>query len=137
MIRRTDHDRPRPQWRFLRDCTRLANEGCSNFFPNDSVSCISHHGGQKNSFGDVLETNLKLQSHGPGSKNIHMGMPQSFRVSNLHCQGCELATYRHMYPVEPKEPTQFGSVSGSGIQNLPFSHSGMVSLNRSDPKEPT
>ena len=42
-----------------------------------------------------------------------------------------------MYRAEPKEPTQFGSVSGSEIQNLPFSHSGIVSLYRSEPKEPT
>ena len=33
-------------------------------------------------------------------------------------------TYRHVYRAEPKEPTHFGSVSGSEIQNLPFSHSG-------------
>ena len=49
----------------------------------------------------------------------------------------KVATYRHMYRAEPKEPTQFGSVSGSEIQNLPFSHSGIVSLYRSEPKEPT
>ena len=42
-----------------------------------------------------------------------------------------------MYRAEPKEPTQFGSVSGSEIQNLPFSHSGIVSLYRPEPKEPT
>ena len=29
---------------------------------------------------------------------------------------------------EPKEPTQFGSESGSEIQNLPISLSGVVSL---------
>ena len=46
------------------------------------------------------------------------------------------STYRHVYRAEPKEPTQFGSVSGSEIQNLPFSHSGIVSLYRSEPKEP-
>ena len=51
--------------------------------------------------------------------------------------GPRVATYRHMYLAEPKEPTQFGSVSGSEIQNLPFSHSGIVSLYRSEPKEPT
>ena len=45
--------------------------------------------------------------------------------------------YRHMYRAEPKEPTQLGSVSGSEIQNLPFSHSGIVSLYRAEPKEPT
>ena len=33
-----------------------------------------------------------------------------------------------MYRAELKEPTQFGSVSGSEIQNLPFSHSGIVSV---------
>ena len=42
-----------------------------------------------------------------------------------------------MYRAEPKEQTQFGSVSGSEIQNLLFSHSGIVSLYRSEPKEPT
>ena len=42
-----------------------------------------------------------------------------------------------MYRAQPKEPTQFGSVSGSEIHNLPFSHSGIVSLYRSEPKEPT
>ena len=40
--------------------------------------------------------------------------------------------YRHMYWVEPKEPTQLGSVSGSEIHNLPFSLSGIVSLYRSE-----
>ena len=45
--------------------------------------------------------------------------------------------YRHMYRAEQKEPTQCGSVSGSEIQNLPFSHSGIVSLYRLEPKEPT
>ena len=49
----------------------------------------------------------------------------------------KVATYRHMHRAEPKEPTQFGSVSGSEIQNLPFSHSGIVSLYRGEPKEPT
>ena len=49
----------------------------------------------------------------------------------------KVETYRHMYRDEPKEPTQFGSVSCSEIQNLPFSHSGIVSLCRSEPKEPT
>ena len=47
----------------------------------------------------------------------------------------KVATYRHVYRAEPKESTQ--SVSGSEIQNLPFSHSGIVSLYRSEPKEPT
>ena len=42
-----------------------------------------------------------------------------------------------MYRAEPKEPTQFGSVSGSEIQNLPFSLSDIVSLYRAEPKEPT
>ena len=32
----------------------------------------------------------------------------------------KVATYRHVYRAEPKEPTQFGSVCGSEIQNLPF-----------------
>ena len=49
----------------------------------------------------------------------------------------KVAIYRHVYRAEPKEPTLFGSVSGSEIQNLPFSHSGIVSLYRSEPKEPT
>ena len=49
----------------------------------------------------------------------------------------KVATYRHMYRAEPKEPTQFGSVSGSEIQSLPVSHSGIVSLYQSEPKEPT
>ena len=29
----------------------------------------------------------------------------------------KVATYRHVYRAEPKEPTKFGSVSGSEIQN--------------------
>ena len=33
---------------------------------------------------------------------------------------CKVATYRHVYRAKPKEPTRFGSVSGSEIQNLPF-----------------
>ena len=45
--------------------------------------------------------------------------------------------YRHVYRAEPKEPTPFGSVSGSEIQNFPFSLSGIVSLYRPEPKEPT
>ena len=49
----------------------------------------------------------------------------------------KVATYRHVYRPEPKEPAQFGSVSGSVIQNLPFSLSGIVSLYQSEPKEPT
>ena len=52
-------------------------------------------------------------------------------------QICKVATYRNMYQAEPKEPTQFGSVSGLEIQNMPFSLSGIVSLYRSEPKEPT
>ena len=51
--------------------------------------------------------------------------------------GNKVATYRHVYPAKPKELTQFGSVSGSEIQNLPFSLSGSVSLYRTEPKEPT
>ena len=39
----------------------------------------------------------------------------------------KVATCRHVYRAEPKEPTTFGSVSGSEMQNLPFSHSGIVS----------
>ena len=42
--------------------------------------------------------------------------------------------YLHVYRAEPKEPTQFGSVSGSEIHNLPFSHSSIVSLYRSEQK---
>ena len=49
----------------------------------------------------------------------------------------KVAMYCHMYRAEPKEPTQFGSVSGSGIQNLPFAHNGIISLYRSEAKEPT
>ena len=49
----------------------------------------------------------------------------------------KVAMYHHMYRAKPKEPTQFGSVSGSEIQNLLFSQSGIVSLYRSEPKEPT
>ena len=51
--------------------------------------------------------------------------------SLVHAKG------RHAYRAEPKEPTQFGSVSGSEIQNVPFSHSGIVSLYQSEPEEPT
>ena len=50
------------------------------------------------------------------------------------CLGIKVATYRHAYRAEPKEPTQFGYVSGSELQNLPFSHSGIVSLHRSNQK---
>ena len=32
----------------------------------------------------------------------------------------KVATYRHVYRAKLKEPTQFGSVSGSEILNLPF-----------------
>ena len=46
------------------------------------------------------------------------------------------ASFIH-FRAERKEPTQFGSVSGLEIHNLPFSHSGIVSLHRSEPKEPT
>ena len=49
----------------------------------------------------------------------------------------KVAMYRHLYRAKPKEPTQFGSVSSSEIQNLPFSCTGIVSLYRSEPKEPT
>ena len=56
----------------------------------------------------------------------------------LFCEvGSNVAMYPHMYRAEPKEPTQLGSVSGLEIQNLPFSHSGIVSLYWSEPKEPT
>ena len=48
----------------------------------------------------------------------------------------KVATDRLEYRAEPKEPAQFGSVSGSEIQNLPFSISGIVSLYRPEPKEP-
>ena len=51
--------------------------------------------------------------------------------------GSKVATYRQVYRAEPKEPTQFVSVSGSEIQNLPFSNSGIVSLYPAEPKEPT
>ena len=53
------------------------------------------------------------------------------------CMISKVATFHHVYRAEPKESTQFGSVSGSEIQNVPFSHSGIVSLYRSEPKEPT
>ena len=33
-------------------------------------------------------------------------------------QKLKVATYRHVYLAEPKGPTQFGSVSGSEIQNI-------------------
>ena len=49
----------------------------------------------------------------------------------------KVAMVRHVYRGEPKEPSQFGSVSGSEIQNLPFSPSGIGSLYRKEPKEPT
>ena len=49
----------------------------------------------------------------------------------------KVAIYRLVYRAEPKEPTKFGSVSGSEIQHLPFSLSGTVSLYRTEPKEPT
>ena len=51
--------------------------------------------------------------------------------------GYKVATYHHVCRAESKETTQFGSVSGSEIQNLPFYNCGIVSLYRSEPKEPT
>ena len=48
----------------------------------------------------------------------------------------KVAMDRPVYRPEPKEPAQFGSVSGSEIQNLPFFLSGIVSLYRPEPKEP-
>ena len=57
--------------------------------------------------------------------------------NSIKLSKCKVAKYRHMYRAEPKEPTQYGSVSGSEIKNLPFSHSGIVSLYQSEPKEPT
>ena len=60
------------------------------------------------------------------------------RVSYLDLRySNKVATYCHVYRADVKEPTQFGSVSGSEIQNLLFSHGGIVSLYRSEPKEPT
>ena len=38
----------------------------------------------------------------------------------------KVATYCHMYRDEPKETTQFGSVSCSEIQNLPFSYRELI-----------
>ena len=49
----------------------------------------------------------------------------------------KVAAYRLEYRADPKEPTQFGSVSGSDIQNLPISLSDIVSLYRAEQKEPT
>ena len=49
----------------------------------------------------------------------------------------KVATYRLEYRAKPKESTQFGFVSGLEIQNLPFSLSGIISLYRVEPKEPT
>ena len=49
----------------------------------------------------------------------------------------KVATYRLEYRDEPKESTHFGSVSGSEVQNSPFSLSGIESLYRAEPKEPT
>ena len=49
----------------------------------------------------------------------------------------KVATHRLEYRAKPKESTQFGSVSGLEIQNLPFSLSGIISLYRVEPKEPT
>ena len=54
---------------------------------------------------------------------------------NIHAD--KVATYCHVYWAEPKEPAQFGSVSGSEMQNLPFPPSGIVSLYRPEPNEPT
>ena len=80
---------------------------------------------------------------------MHVWVRASIRPSYLHFWPREkeekkwksrtnkVATDRHVYWSKPKEPTQFGSVSGSEIQHLPFSHSGIVSLYRSEPKEPT
>ena len=55
------------------------------------------------------------------------------RLANI----CKVATYRLEYRAKTKEQTQFGSVSGSEIQNLPFSLGGIISLYRAEPKEPT
>ena len=49
----------------------------------------------------------------------------------------KVAIYLLVYRAVPKEPTQFGSVSGSEIHNLLFSISGIVSLYQAEPKEPT
>ena len=49
----------------------------------------------------------------------------------------KVAMYRHMYRADPKDTTQFVSVSGPEIQNLPFSLSGIISLYQSESKEPT
>ena len=66
----------------------------------------------------------------------HLAFSTRCLVTGMILTG-KVATYRHMYWAEPKEPTQFGSISGSEIQNLPFSDSGIVHLHRSEPKEPT
>ena len=66
------------------------------------------------------------------SMNVNDDMSQ-----NVPNETPKVATYRHVYRAELKEPTQFGSVSGSEIQNLPLPLSGIVSLYRSEPKEPT
>ena len=69
---------------------------------------------------------------------LEKGKRQQKELCKPHaCTGCKVATYRHMYRAEPKEPAQLGSVSGSEIQNLPFSLSGIISLYRLEPKEPT
>ena len=47
----------------------------------------------------------------------HLAFSTRCLVTGMILTG-KVATYRHMYWAEPKEPTQFGSVTGSEIQNL-------------------
>ena len=74
-------------------------------------------------FGTVRGLSKQFKARFPIMKHV-------FLIANF-------ATYRHLYRAEPKEPTQFVSVSGSEIQNLPFSLSGIVSLFPAEPKVPT
>ena len=90
---------------------------------------------------NLMSTNSALRPDGPActlhSVISQFLLPGARSLEKRKKHAAKVATYCHVYWAEPKEPTQFGSVSGSEIQNLPFSHSGIVSLHQSEPKDPT
>ena len=88
--------------------------------------------GQHRPMRTIRSVNPFPVQHSASPPGTEYSMQYSFSFPNL-----KVATYLHVYRAKPKEPTQFGSVSGSEIHNLPFSYSGIVSLYRSEPKEPT
>ena len=58
------------------------------------------------------------------SFDIIFGLREAYLIKII-----KVVMYRHMYQADPKDCSE--------IQYLPFSHSGIVSLYRSEPKEPT